>query len=65
MRKKCEEDNLRFDEKVKIWDLLIGIWEKDEPKLTELLESYSINGDQSVVKYLSMKRRKIAGWEKL
>ena len=32
--KKCGEDNLRFVEKVKIWDLLIGIWEKDEAKLT-------------------------------
>lgn len=48
-----------------MWDLLIGIWEKDESKLTELLEIYSLHGDHWLAKYLSMKRRKAAGWEKL
>jgi hypothetical protein len=53
-----------LDVKIKIWDIIIGIWESDESKLAELFEIYTIHEDHTIAKYVAFKRRKLAFSEK-
>ena len=61
---KCGDESLRLIDKIKLWSIIVNIWENDERTLSQLVvEKYPLDEEQILAKFLTLNKRKLRGAE--